>query len=82
MEEDAKSIEKLRVGAEKNARTISELERIIEAMGPELEEKTKLINEAEALLKGKFAEVYETYKASLQVFGAEPLPLLGFCPSL
>lgn len=43
-------------------------------VGTELEEKTKYINEAEAILKGKFAELYEEYKAELLPFGGEPYP--------
>lgn len=46
-------------------------------MGTELEEKTEFINKAESLLKKKFAELYEEYKASLELFGEEPLPFPG-----
>nr|TKW02318.1 hypothetical protein SEVIR_8G236400v2 [Setaria viridis] len=76
LEDNAKVIEKLRLIGERDARAIAELNRCVDIMGPELEQKTKLINEAEDLLKEKFTTVYEVYKASLEAFGAEPYP----CP--
>lgn len=76
MEDNAKIIDELRSAADKDARTIAEQAKCIQVIGPELEEKTKFIKEAEILLKERFAGLYEEYKAPLQLYGAEPLP----CP--
>nr|TKW30200.1 hypothetical protein SEVIR_2G019900v2 [Setaria viridis] len=67
-------IEKLRTSVEKSINIIAEQRKCIDLIGLELEEKTKYINKAEGILKEKFLELYEEYKAALHPFGAEPYP--------
>lgn len=75
--DNVKIIENLCATIEKDAKTIAEQMKGMFLMGPELEEKMKYIDGAEAALKGKFTELYEEYKASLLPFSAEPLPYPG-----
>ncbi|XP_034599436.1 uncharacterized protein [Setaria viridis] len=77
LEDNAKIIDELRSAADKDAQTIAEQAKLIKIIGPELEEKTNFIKEADDLLRANFAVLYENYKSALEVFGAEPLPYPG-----
>lgn len=67
-------LEKLRNAAEKDAQTIAEQEKMIHTLGDNLQEQQTFVEEAEQVLKKRFSEIYEGYKAALAEFGAEPLP--------
>ncbi|XP_022683337.1 uncharacterized protein LOC101759246 [Setaria italica] len=77
LEDNAKIIDELRSAADKDAQTIAEQAKLIKIIGPELEEKTNFIKEADDLLRANFAVLYENYKSALELFGAEPLPYPG-----